>query len=614
MNRDPFISAQVFAMRALSTGILLFLTLLLAPLRSEAQGWLDQPFDASALSREDTATIQAALAFSGDYYGFLDGVWNTDAQAALEAYMQREEATRTPRYSDLKDLILDLEDERVKNGWQLFYSESNGVSYLHPFELLQQVDNDAAIEFLSKDEGFSMIVRFDNFNDMKSVHDWFMGKAAPGADPFQYSDQSMWITSTEINDDFIAYARSDLVGGQWSTISIVIRPEYFNQLNILASSVTVGGSPATLIWTDGGVIDQIVNGGSTASVVPAAPAGPSDPKDQVRRPLPPGVAAAPAPAPAPAPAEPPPGTIDVGASPSPNPPVLGTPPPGTTPDPGAAAPILGSPPPVDPTTPVTAPAPVAPAPVAPAPGGVGAAPGPAPILAPGTGAAPVEPGGVVAVAPAEPPKPKVSGTVKSSGTGFYIAPTILVTAAHVIDGCGAMAMIDGTPLEVLASDSSLDLAVLSGATDAGAWLKLSALEVPKLGEAVTALGYPYYTSLDQGLTVTSGNVSALRGIDGSSNRVMITAPVQPGNSGGPLLNKKGAVIGVVVARVDDLAMLEETGSLPQNMNFAVPSGPLLTFLAQNRVTRPQGDGTSGEMSGEVPQGVADAVVPLHCYQ
>ena len=222
-------------MRAFSTTFLFLVALLLAPLSAAAQGWLDQQFDPSALSREDTATIQAALAFSGDYYGFLDGVWNADTQAALETYMQREESTRSPSFGDLKDLILDLEDERVKNGWQLFYSETNGISYLHPFELLQQVDNDSVIEFLSKDEGFSMIVRFDSFNDMKSVHDWFMGKQAPGAKPFQYNDQSMWITSTEINDGFIAYARSDLVGKQWSTISIVISPEYFNQLNILAS-------------------------------------------------------------------------------------------------------------------------------------------------------------------------------------------------------------------------------------------------------------------------------------------------------------------------------------------------------------------------------------------
>ncbi len=74
------------------------------------------------------------------------------------------------------------------------------------------------------------------------------------------------------------------------------------------------------------------------------------------------------------------------------------------------------------------------------------------------------------------------------------------------------------------------------------------------------------------------------------------------------------MIGVVVSRIDDLKVLEETGSLPQNMNFAVPSGLLLTFLAQARWARPQGGGTGGEVGAEIPAGVANAVIPLHCYQ
>src|SRR5690606_25682327 len=117
-------------------------------------------------------------------------------------------------------------------------------------------------------------------------------------------------------------------------------------------------------------------------------------------------------------------------------------------------------------------------------------PGAAPVREPGK--LPVASPGAPAATPEAPPaREKITGTLIGSGTGFYVAPTILVTAAHVIDKCGAVAMIDGTPLDIVASDSSLDLAVLSGATDAGAWLKLSALEVPKLGETVTALGYPY---------------------------------------------------------------------------------------------------------------------------
>lgn len=560
-------------MRAVWTLIAFCLALVLAPLdTARAQGWADKPFDPAPMSREDIATLQAALAFSGDYFGFTDGVWNTDAQAALQAYAQRKDGSPQPLYRHLPDLIMALEDERVKNSWQLFYSETTNTSYLHPFELLKEVDNPDAVEFLSADENFSLYVRFTDPAGMAEIHDWFMSKSLPGADPYQYADDNLRITSTTIEGDYIAYVRSDLYNGDWSTISAVLTQDYFPHLNLMAASMTKGGSPATLIWTQGGVIDQLINGDGSGGAPPRVVT--DDPKDQVLRPMPPGVEAPPPSGPE---------TVDVAA----------TNPPATVP-PASSPPAVGKPTP----------------PSGSAPAGIGVAnPGTPPVRTPPAGTAPTP-----AVEPPAAPPTKVTGTIKGSGTGFYIGPTLLVTAAHVVEGCGAVAMIDGTALEVLASDSSLDLAVLGGATDAGAWLKLSALEVPKLGEAVTALGYPYYTSLDQGLTVTSGNVSALRGADGSSNRVMITAPVQPGNSGGPLLNKKGAVIGVVVSRIDDLAVLEETGSLPQNMNFAVPSGPLLTFLAQNRISRPQGDGTGAEMSGEVPEGVARAVIPLHCYQ
>lgn len=606
-NAFPLNIPGIFDMRGLISVLLLVAAVLLSPLRAAAQGWTDQPFDPSTMSREDTATLQAALAFSQDYFGFIDGVWTDDADAALKAWVQRERGHPVPTYRDLEDLILDLEDERVANGWQLYYDESANISYLHPFKLLKEVENADVLEFLSEDEGFSMIVRYDDLGGMKSVHEWFRGKAKAGTDPYLYDDKTLWITSATIDNDFIAYARSDLNKGTWATLSIVVEQGYFSHLNLLAASVTVGGSPATLIWTEGGVIDQVVNGDGSGSAPPIAASEPGDPKDQVLRPRPPGVEEVPDAPPVDDPSGP--DTVEVaGVTPGPAPggaPAeggLGTPAPGSEPavdapaaDPGKGA--LGTPAPgADTTEPPTPGNPLG----TPAPGG--------------TGAAPADPGGDTAAATPAAPREKVSGTVKSSGSGFYIGPTVLVTAAHVVEGCRAVAMIDGTPLDVMAADSTLDVAVLSGATDAGVWLKLSALEVPKLGETVTALGFPYYTSLDQGLTVTSGNVSALRGADGSSNRVMITAPVQPGNSGGPLLNKKGAVIGVVVSRMDDIAVLEETGSLPQNMNFAVPSGPLLTFLAQNRITRPQGAGSGAEMSGEVPEGVARAVVPLHCYQ
>lgn len=588
-------------MRAFAAALcfVLALALGLAAPRAQAQGWVDQPFDPAPMSREDIATVQIALAYTGDFFGIADGSWKEDSQKALEQYVSRVVGNVRPTYGHLKDLVIFLEDERVANNWQIYYVQRANVTYLHPYGLLKRVDNPQAEEYLSDDGNFSLKIWDHSQADMQGMHDWFQSQAVKDSKPYSYKGDNLWVTDAKLDDKMNVFVRSDLYNGQWTTISMVVTEDHYFRMNVVAVSSTQGGSPAALMWTEGGVLDQVINGVTSA----AAPSGSSEPdfRDQVRRPVAAGVEDAPPPVEMPPPSDPGPVTSEVAG--------IASPPLGTTPPAGGDAPAGG----------LGTPAPGGTSPGGTESGGAGvigvASPGSEPARET-EGAAPLPPLGTgvgAAPAPGE-AKPKLTGSIKGSGTGFYIAPTTLVTAAHVIEGCGAVGLIDGTPLEVINTDPSLDVAVLTGATDVGAWLKLSALEVPKLGETVTALGYPYYTSLDQGLTVTSGNVSALRGIDGSSNRVMITAPVQPGNSGGPLLNKKGAVIGVVVSRVDDMAILEETGSLPQNMNFAVPSGPLLTFLAQSRVTRPQGEGSGGDMSGGLPDAVATAVVPLYCYQ
>ena len=95
---------------------------------------------------------------------------------------------------------------------------------------------------------------------------------------------------------------------------------------------------------------------------------------------------------------------------------------------------------------------------------------------------------------------------------------------------------------------------------------------------------------------------------------MISAPVQPGNSGGPLLNGDGAVIGVVVARINDMVVFEETGTLPQNMNFAVTNGTLTDFLKGAGVGFPAATGVHHDMAKGVPDAVSGAVVPLFCFE
>ena len=91
-------------------------------------------------------------------------------------------------------------------------------------------------------------------------------------------------------------------------------------------------------------------------------------------------------------------------------------------------------------------------------------------------------------------------------------------------------------------------------------------------------GFPLHGLLTSDINVTKGIVSALAGPGDDRRKFQITAPVQPGNSGGPVLDASGHVVGVVVARLDALKMARRTGRLPQNVNFAISEGAARAFL------------------------------------
>mgnify|MGYP000291097047 CR=1 FL=1 len=109
----------------------------------------------------------------------------------------------------------------------------------------------------------------------------------------------------------------------------------------------------------------------------------------------------------------------------------------------------------------------------------------------------------------------------------------------------------------------------------------------RLGASIITLGYPLSTVLSTFPKVTEGTISSLAGIMDDSRYLQISAPIQPGNSGGPLLDKSGVVIGVVAASLNERLMVEATGSIPQNVNFAIKTGPLKSFLdaSQTRYAR-----------------------------
>ena len=85
------------------------------------------------------------------------------------------------------------------------------------------------------------------------------------------------------------------------------------------------------------------------------------------------------------------------------------------------------------------------------------------------------------------------------------------------------------------------------------------------------------------MNMTSGSVSSASGLGGDARYLQITAPVQKGNSGGPLLDSSGAVVGIVVSKLDAMAVARATGDIPQNVNFAIKSAIARKFLSRNSI-------------------------------
>ena len=169
----------------------------------------------------------------------------------------------------------------------------------------------------------------------------------------------------------------------------------------------------------------------------------------------------------------------------------------------------------------------------------------------------------------------------SEGTVFLVGEDgSAVTANHVVAGCAQLRMRGrGGVANVRATDAEHDLALLHvpGHIDAVA-LVADDPGALRQGDAVVVYGFPLNAWLSAGGNFTPGTVSALSGLGNDPNQIQITAPIQPGSSGSPVINERGVVVGVVSMHVSDSRMVEATGSPGQNLNFAVSGRRLNAFL------------------------------------
>jgi len=200
---------------------------------------------------------------------------------------------------------------------------------------------------------------------------------------------------------------------------------------------------------------------------------------------------------------------------------------------------------------------------------------------------------------------------KASGTGFFVTKHgYLVTAYHVVETASRIVIRTKQvtfAAQVVRTDKTNDIAILkvTGAfppsaatnrmdvpvqtarTDTPRLLKVADnfrplpvadSDAARLGDPVSTIGFPNTRIQGSEPKFTRGEINSLAGAKDDPHYFQISSPVQPGNSGGPLFDRFGNVIGLVQLRLNDLTLLMATGSVPQNVNYALKSSYLIDFL------------------------------------
>jgi S1-C subfamily serine protease len=230
-----------------------------------------------------------------------------------------------------------------------------------------------------------------------------------------------------------------------------------------------------------------------------------------------------------------------------------------------------------------------------------------------------EPGGAKKAEPGSPApgKPPVRGN--SSGSGIVVSRDGLVlTNNHVVQQCNSYLVIDGKDrilkAALQASDAAKDLALLTVQDRFPAVAPVRKDAAPRLGEAVTVVGYPLVSVLGAQPSVGFGNITSTVGVRGNTAQMQISVPVQRGASGGPVLDEAGNVVGVVVAKLDALKMAQRTGDLPQNVNFAIRGDVVRSFLEANNVNFTDSGATTRLTSTEIASRGAAVTVLVRCIR
>jgi serine protease Do len=180
--------------------------------------------------------------------------------------------------------------------------------------------------------------------------------------------------------------------------------------------------------------------------------------------------------------------------------------------------------------------------------------------------------------------PELSPPQSGTGTGFRVTDEDhVLTNYHVAGNCKEISLRRPGELavkaELVAGDQQNDLALLKAASSLGGTVaRFRSGPSAKAGAEIVVYGFPLSDILASSGNIVTGNITSLAGIGNDSSQYQISTPVQPGNSGGPVLDRAGRIVAVVVSKLDAIKAAARSGDIPQNVNFAIKSSVAANFL------------------------------------
>ena len=236
-------------------------------------------------------------------------------------------------------------------------------------------------------------------------------------------------------------------------------------------------------------------------------------------------------------------------------------------------------------------------------------------------APPPAPAAATAV-PASPdlPQPSQGKPRVNAGTGFFVGRDgIVLTDAHVVASCQSVRVTPSdaakpTDATVLARDPVNDLAVLKTGLARAKAASFREDKPMRSGDSVVVIGYPLSSVLSREPNVTAGVISAMAGPRGDTRFFQITAPVQKGNSGGPLADMSGNVVGVVARKLNAMEIQKQFDDMPQNVNFATKADLVRKFLGDNKIAVETASAREILSAADVGERVKQVTAFVECLQ